>query len=144
MSKKLIFLTSFVLVLALAGTNAAFGAFTVEVRVAASNDDAEEDAVGGGMGRTSSDLELGHEGTASATSLQIVGVRFTGVGIPKDVTIKKAWVQFTADDINNDYHIPPVSLIIEGELGPNPVDFKFLKEGGSIKSEQIIPSKYRM
>jgi len=123
MSKKLIFLTSFVLVLALASTNAAFGAFTVEVRVAASNDDAEETVQGGGMSRTSSDLELGYEGVFDPGNLQIIGVRFTGVGIPKDVTIRKAWVQFTADDINNDYHIPPVSVIVEGELSPDPVDF---------------------
>ncbi|MCH7558476.1 MAG: LamG domain-containing protein [Planctomycetes bacterium] len=120
----MIFLTSFVLVLALAGTNAAFGAFTVEVRVAATNDDAEEHISAGNMeSMTSSDLELGHEGVAGATSLQSVGVRFTGVGIPKDVTIRKAWVQFTADDINNERHIPPVSVIIEGELSPNPVEF---------------------
>ncbi len=123
MSKKLIFFTSFVLVLALAGANTAFGAFIVEVRVVATNDDAEETVVGGGMSRTSSDLELGYEGVFDPGNLQIIGVRFTGVGIPKDVTIRKAWVQFTADDINNDYHIPPVSLVIEGELSPDPVDF---------------------
>ncbi len=123
MSKKFILLTSFVLVLALAGTNAAFGAFTVESRVAASDDDAEETVVGGGMSRTSSDLELGYEGAFDPGNLQIIGVRFTGVGIPKGVTIKKAWVQFTADDINNEYHVPPVSVIVEGELSPDPVDF---------------------
>ncbi len=123
MFKKFILLTSFVLVLALAGTNVAFGNFSVEVRVAATNDDAEETVVGGGMSRGSSDLELGYEGAFDPGNLQIIGVRFTGVGIPKGVAIKKAWVQFAADDINNDYHIPPVSLIIEGELGPDPVDF---------------------
>ncbi len=123
MSKKLIFLTSFVLVLVLAGTNAAFGAFTVEVKVTATNDDAEEKVVGGGMSRGSSDLELGHENPVDPANLQIVGVRFTGVDIPKDVTIRKAWVQFTADDINNDWHTHPVSVIVEGELGTNPVDF---------------------
>ncbi len=123
MSKKLIFLTSFVLVLALAGTNAAFGAFTVEVRVAASNDDAEEEVSSGGMSRTSSDLELGHDGVASATSIQTVGVRFTGVDVPVGVAIKKAWVQFTADDVDNEQHFPPVSLIVEGELSPNPIGF---------------------
>ena len=123
MSKKFILLTSFVLVLALAGTNVAFGNFSVEVRVAATNDDAEETVAGGGMSRGSSDLELGYEGAFDPGNLQIIGVRFTGVSIPKGVAIKKAWVQFAADDINNDYHIPPVSLIIEGELGPDPVDF---------------------
>ncbi|MFB0554981.1 MAG: hypothetical protein ACETWQ_16870, partial [Phycisphaerae bacterium] len=123
MSKKLFYLVSFILVLALAGTNAAFGAFTVEVRVAATNDDAEEKVVGGGMELGSSDLELGHEGEASPDTLQIVGVRFRGVDIPKGVAIKKAWVQFTADDIDNPYHSPPVSLIVEGELSSNPVEF---------------------
>jgi hypothetical protein len=123
MCRKLIVLTSFVLVLALAGTNAAFGGFSVDVRVAASNDDAEEKVVGGGMSRGSSDLELGHEGAASPDTLQIIGVRFTGVGIPKGVLIKKAWVQFTADDYDNEIHFPPVSLIVEGELSPNPVEF---------------------
>ena len=107
MSKKFILLTSFVLVLALAGTNAAFGAFTVEVRVAATNDDAEENSDVSMDALDSSDLELGYEGTASPDTLQIVGVRFTGVDIPKGVAIKKAWVQFTADDVDNDYHSPP-------------------------------------
>jgi len=123
MSKKLIFLTSFVLVLALAGTNAAFGAFTVDVRVAASNDDAEEKAASGSMSRGSSDLELGYEDAFDPANLQIVGVRFTGVGIPKGVLIKKAWVQFTADDYDDEDHFLPVSFIVEGELGPDPVDF---------------------
>jgi hypothetical protein len=123
MSKKLIYLTSFVLVLALAGTNTAFGVFILDIRVDATNDDAEEKVVGGGMERSSSDLELGHEGAASPDTLQIVGVRFASVGIPKGVAIKKAWVQFTADDVDNEYHSPPVSLIVEGELSPDPVDF---------------------
>ncbi len=123
MSKKLICLVSFVLVLALVGTNTAFGAFTLDIRVDATNNDAEEKVVGGGMERGSSDLELGHEGNASPDTLQIVGVRFTGVDVPKGVAIKKAWVQFTADDVDNEYHSPPVSLIVEGELNPNPVEF---------------------
>ena len=123
MCKKLICLISFVLVLALACTNAAFGGFNVDIRVAATNDDAEEKVVGNSIELSSSDLELGHEGVASPDTLQIVGVRFTNVGIPKGVTIKKAWVQFTADDVDNEYHLPPVSLIIEGELSPDPVEF---------------------
>ncbi len=123
MSKKFILLTSFVLVLALAGTNAAFGDLSFEVRVAASNDDAEEEVSSGGMDRGSSDLELGHEGVASATSLQTVGVRFTGVDVPKGAAITKAYVQFSVDDKDNEYHAPPVSLIVGGELSPDPVDF---------------------
>ncbi|UCE50646.1 MAG: hypothetical protein JSW47_10870, partial [Phycisphaerales bacterium] len=123
MCKKLAFLTSFVLVLALAGANTTYGVLTVEVRVSAGNDDAEEAVSGGGMDRGSSDLELGHEGAASATSLQIVGVRFVGVDVPVDATITKAYVQFTADDTDNERHFPPVSLVVTGELGLDPVDF---------------------
>ncbi|MHC4587014.1 MAG: LamG domain-containing protein [Planctomycetota bacterium] len=123
MCKKLILLTSFVLALALAGTNVAFGTLTIDVRVAATNDDAEEGAASGGIVLDSSDLELGYEGTASPDTLQIIGVRFTGVDVPKGVAIKKAWVQFTADDVDNEYHSPPVSLIVEGELSPNPAEF---------------------
>jgi len=48
MCRKLIYVICFVSVLTLASTNAAFGAFIVEVRVAATNDDAEEKVVGGG------------------------------------------------------------------------------------------------
>ncbi|MHC4354186.1 MAG: hypothetical protein ACYS0H_15880, partial [Planctomycetota bacterium] len=87
MCKKLTFLTSFVLVLALAGANTAFGVLTVDVRVTASDDDAEEKVVGGGMSRGSSDLELGHEGAASPETLQIIGVRFTGVDVPAGAAI---------------------------------------------------------
>jgi len=117
------FLTAFVLVLALSCTNAAFGIFSVDIRVDTTNDDAEEYAGTGTVDSASNDLELGYEGALAPENLQIVGIRFTGVDIPKGVTIRKAWVQFTADDINNDYHIPPVSVIIEGELSPNPVEF---------------------
>ena len=123
MLKKLIFLTSFMLVLALAGTDTAFGVLSLDLRIAAGLDDAEEEAAGGGMDRGSSDLELGHEGAASATSLQIVALRFPGVGIPKGSAITKAYVQFAVDDKDNDYHALPVSLLIGGELSPDPVDF---------------------
>ncbi len=123
MCKKLFLLTSFVLALALVGTNAAFGEFSIDVRTASTNDDAEEGAVSGGIALDSSDLELGYEGDASPDTLQIIGVRFTGIDIPKGVAIKKAWVQFTADDVDNPYHSPPVSLVVEGELSPNPVEF---------------------
>jgi len=123
MCKKLIFLTSFVLVLAVADTNTAFGALSLDLRIVAGYDDAEEEVAGGGMDRGSSDLELGHEGAASATSLQIVALRFPGVDIPKGSAITKAYVQFAVDDKDNDYHTLPVSLLVGGQLSPDPVDF---------------------
>ena len=138
MSKKLIYLVSFVLALALVGTNAAFGTLSIDVRIAATNDDAEEKVAAGNVELGSSDLELGYEGDASPDTLQIIGVRFTGVGIPKGVAIKKAWVQFTADDVDNPYHSPPVSLIVEGELSPNPVEFS--ETTGDISSRATTTS----
>jgi len=124
MCRKLFLQILLVVAIALAGVNTAFGVLSVDVRIADSSDDVEEDvASGGGMELGSSDLELGHEGAASATSLQTVGVRFTGVDIPKGVTIKKAWVQFAADDVDDPYHNAAVSLIITGELSPDPVEF---------------------
>ncbi|MHC4172172.1 MAG: discoidin domain-containing protein [Planctomycetota bacterium] len=94
-----------------------------EWRIATGSDDAEEHIPAGGVDLGSSDLELGHEGTMSPTSLQTIGCRWVALPIPKGATITEAWVQFSADDINNDYHIPDVSLIIEGELSPSPATF---------------------
>jgi len=105
-----------------------------EWRVSASSDDAEEHVTNGTMeSLTSTDLELGYEeGAAAPVNLQTVGCRWVGIPIPQGSTITEAWVQFSADDINNDYHIPDVSLIIEGELNPNPATFT--SSAGNISS----------
>ena len=65
---------------------------TLEVRVAASSDDAEETA-SGRMSLTSSDLELVYDG-----SDQTVGIRFNGVTIPQGASIRSAYVQFQVDE----------------------------------------------
>jgi hypothetical protein len=126
MFRKLIFLTSFVLVLGLVSINVTLGD-VLEIPVAAASDDAEEGVWEGSEGVmegfTSTDLELPYEGALSDNEPQVVGVRFVDVQIPKGSTIISAYVQFDADDINNDYHIPEVHLLIDGELSPNPVTF---------------------
>jgi hypothetical protein len=96
-----------------------------EWSIAASSDDAEEHILDAGTmeGLDSSDLELGYEGAMAPAGLQTIGCRWVGVPVPKGATITEAWVQFSADDIDNAYHIPDVSLIIEGELSPNPATF---------------------
>jgi hypothetical protein len=91
-----------------------------EWRIATDDDDAEEEIPGGGMDIGSSDLELGYDG---GTTLQTVGCRWVSVPIPSGVTITEAWVQFSADDIDNPYHIPDVSVVIEGELSGSPATF---------------------
>jgi hypothetical protein len=60
----------------------------IDVRVAASSDDAEESS-GGSVSLTSSDLELVTDGTV----VQTVGVRFRSLAIPKGATITAAWIQ---------------------------------------------------
>jgi hypothetical protein len=71
------------------------GATTVEKRIAASSDDAEQ-RVSGGMDLTSSDLEL----TTDGTTQQVVGMRFTALAIPAGATITNAYVQFQVDEVS--------------------------------------------
>ena len=73
----------------------------LDIRVATSSDDAEED-LQGGVSRTSGNLDLGDP---------IVGIRFTSVGIQPGATITAAWVQFQVDDVS----IDPSTLLIEGQ-----------------------------
>src|SRR5216117_3303528 len=67
-------------------------ATTLEIRVAASPDDAEEFA-DGSMYLTSSDLELIHD-----SSDQTVGIRWAGLAIPKGAMITAAYIQFSAKE----------------------------------------------
>ena len=102
--------------LALAPTN--------EWRISASSDDAEEHVLDDSMeALDSSDLELGYEGDMAPAGLQTIGCRWVRIPVPKGATITEAWVQFSADDIDMDRHVPDVSVIIEGELSPNPATF---------------------
>ncbi len=117
MCKKLTFLTSFVLVLALAGTNVVFAARVWENRI---SDDAEENVSSGGVGTGSSDLEMPYEGENKATP-QVIGIRFSDVGIPQGATILKASVEFQCDEIKGGTEA--VSLIIEGDLSPDSARF---------------------
>ncbi len=89
------------------------GAGRVDVRVAASADDAEESAsqrvdVG------SSDLELSEEASA-----QTVGIRFAGVDIPPGASIVRAYVQFTADEKQSGL----TALVIQAEAADNAAGF---------------------
>jgi hypothetical protein len=72
---------------------------TVEVRVAATADDAEEYAAGT-VDLFSSDLELVYDGYNSAGN-QSVGLRFNALAIPNGAQILSAWVQFKADETVN-------------------------------------------
>ncbi len=118
MCKKLMGLTFFVLVLALAGTNVALGDVW-EGRIIHDTDDTEELDPSGTPEAGSGDLEFPYE-DAGMGDKQLVAMRWRDVGIPKGATILEAWIEFTVDEIEEDLH---VSVIIEGELNPNPPTF---------------------
>jgi hypothetical protein len=72
-------------------------------------DDLEEYVAGANIGSidaTSSDLEIVQE-----SSLQIIGLRFGNVTIPRGAIITNAYIQFTADELNSE----ATSLTIRGE-----------------------------
>ena len=84
-----------------------------EVRVAASSDDAEEQA-SGSVGLSSSDLELILE-----SSEQTVGMRFNAVDIPQGAAIASAYVQFQVDETTD----VATSLSIQGQNVDNASTF---------------------
>lgn len=79
---------------------------TVAVRVSGSSDDAEERA-NNSVSLTSSDLELGEDGTTD----QICGMRFQGINIPQGAVINSAYIEFYADGNHSDV----LSVDIYGE-----------------------------
>jgi hypothetical protein len=83
---------------------------TVDVRIAAGSDDAEE-RPGGSVNLTSGDLELVTDGA----SVQVVGLRFPGLMIPRGAPIQAAWIQFMADETSAD----ATSLVIAGQASDN-------------------------
>ncbi|PSW03729.1 metallophosphoesterase [Photobacterium lipolyticum] len=88
-------------------------ATTLDVRVAASSDDAEEIA-SGRIRLTSADLEFVYDG-----SEQTVGLRFNGVTMPQGASIERAYIQLQADETNSDTTL----LAIEAEITDNASTF---------------------
>ncbi len=116
MYRQLICFVSLVLVLSLVSADAAFGGKVWETRVSSGNDDAEQDVSGGGMDISSSDLEIFDDG-----GLQVIGLRFVDVPIPKGAIVDNAFIEFTCDETKSGTQ--PVNVLIEGQLNPNPPTF---------------------
>ena len=124
MFKRLIVLTSFVLVLGLIGSGAAFGD-VIEIRIADGGDDAEQHLDDGDMDIGSSDLEIANEdGGDPATDEQVVGLRFVGIPLDKDALVAAVYVEVEVDKVDKEGSGAPVNLIIEGELVPNAAAFE--------------------
>ena len=94
----------------------------LDIRVAASSDDAEESS-SGSVNLTSSDLELIQESSA-----QTVGMRFNSVAIPVGATIALATIQFKVDETTS----TATSLTIQGEATNNAPTFT--SSSGNISS----------
>ncbi|MBW7991961.1 MAG: hypothetical protein FVQ84_18360 [Planctomycetes bacterium] len=116
MCKKLIYLVSFVLALSLVSTDVALGGKVWESRISSGNDDAEEDVNGGGIDLSSSDLEMLNDG-----GVQVIGLRFVDIPIPKGAVVDNAFVEFTCDETKSGTQ--PVSILIAGQLSPDTVTF---------------------
>jgi len=89
------------------------GRRTLDVRIGAGTDDVEERATGS-VSLSSADLELVTDAT-----VQKVGLRFAGLGIPRGARISSAYVQFTADEAGSD----PTSLTFQAQAADNAATF---------------------
>ncbi|MHC4173809.1 MAG: LamG-like jellyroll fold domain-containing protein, partial [Planctomycetota bacterium] len=120
MSKKLIYLFSFVLVLALTGTNVVFASRVWEGRITFDFDDVEERVSDGGIDTGGSDLEMPYEEVGKNTP-QVIGLRFLNIDILPGVTIDNAYIEFQCDELKGGTEA--VSLLIEGDLSPDAAEF---------------------
>lgn len=97
---------------------------TITIPVATSSDDAEESS-GGAVDLNSSDLEL-----VTESSVQTVGIRFTGVTVPSGAIILGASIQFTVDEVTTG----ATSLTIQGQAADNPATFQAVSGNVSSRS----------
>ncbi len=99
----------------------------ISKRIAAVDDDLEEYISGanqtktlGSMDAGSSDLELGAE-TAGNIDPQLVGMRFTGIDLPRNAVVTNAYIQFTVDATNK--NTDPTNLQVFAQDADNPLTF---------------------
>ncbi|MDT8300211.1 MAG: LamG domain-containing protein [Sedimentisphaerales bacterium] len=120
MFKKLIVLTSFLLVMGLVFANAASAA-TISVNITDENDDVEERLDRANeIDMGSSDVELPYEDEGMGDP-QVIGLRYPGIAIPKGSTIISAYVQFQVDETKGGTE--PVNVVIEGDLSADAAPF---------------------
>lgn len=89
------------------------GQRSVDIRIASSGDDAEENA-SGGVNLTHATLELVND-----NGLQTVGLRFTGVNIPQGAKIVNAYIQFKSAVVSSN----TVALYVRGQAVGNAPSF---------------------
>ncbi len=72
---------------------------SISIAVSSGNDDVEENQ-SGSLYTNSSDLEMTYD-SHNNNGFQKIGLRFRGLGLPKNATITSAYLQFTADESNS-------------------------------------------
>ncbi len=87
---------------------------TIDVRVSTADDDAEQHATNGYMYLDSSDLELIND-PGVAKDNQTVGMRFTGISIPRGSTITQAYIEFQVDEASSE----ATSIVFHGQAADN-------------------------
>lgn len=92
---------------------------TVDVRVSASSDDAEQTVSSSAVSITSTDLEL----TADGAAPQVVGVRFNGVGIPQGAVVTSAVLEFSPRSQTGSTGAGSPTFTIRGENTDNAATF---------------------
>lgn len=95
---------------------------TVDVRVNASSDDAEQRLNDNSVSTTSTDLELLYDDGFGITSSQIAGTRFNSISIPPGATITSAYIEFTALSTGTVSSGSP-SITVRGQASGSPATF---------------------
>ncbi len=83
------------------------GSGSVDIRVASSSDDAEEQMIINNVDLTSADLDLVEDTGVT----QMVGMRFDAVAVPNGATIGNAWIQFKTAETGSG----GINLTLRGE-----------------------------
>jgi len=90
-------------------------ALVLDIPVATSSDDAEQKTTNNSVRINSSDLEL----VTDKTVVQLVGMRFTGINVPRGAIITNAYVQFQASKADS----AAASLTVRGQAADSPATF---------------------
>jgi len=89
-----------------------------ETRIATAADDIEEKS-SGTISSNINDLDMGYDGTTRQT----VGLRFTGIDVPRGAVITNAYIQFTSDEVGTG----AASFLIRGEDADDSAAFTAIK-----------------
>jgi hypothetical protein len=87
----------------------------LDIPVTASSDDAEQKTTTNSVRTESSDLEL----VLDKSIVQLIGMRFTGISVPRGATITNAYIQFQAIKTNSE----ATSLTVRAQSADSPATF---------------------